>query len=248
MNSSTIQTPPLMAPPLISAPVRPSCRFRKRYLALVLLLLALFSFPLVCAIGVTGYLRLSSDTGALRDSFMTGSHAQWQKKFAAHVGGMTFALVRAVCQFLPLPPEPRAAVNALHGAEAGVYELPQSSGSANPSAILARADQVMTGRGWLRIVAVAHEHELVAIYIPSKGVTSKRMTCCLAVLNDRELVVVSARANLDPLLQLAAARLAEAHPWRGGPSFSGFTTPSFPRLPVPPSPPTAAKPALQPYS
>jgi hypothetical protein len=234
MTSTTIQPPLIIAPPRASSPKRPAFRFRKRYLVVLLLLCV----PVLCAFGITGYFRLSSDTDALRNSFMTAAPGQWQKKFAAHAGWMTFALVRSIGQLLPLPVEPRAALNAVQGAEVGIYELHQPPGSANPSAILLRADEAMTGRGWVRIVAVAHEHELVAIYIPAKGVSSKRMTCCLAVLKDRELVVVSARANLDPLLDLAARKLASNHPWRS--ASSHFAVPAR----IPP----AAKRSLFPYS
>ena len=61
----------------------------------------------------------------------------------------------------------------------------------------------MTKRGWQRVVGVVEERQLVAVYMPQRGVSERRMKCCVAVLNDRDLVVVSARGNLEPLLAIA---------------------------------------------
>jgi hypothetical protein len=43
----------------------------------------------------------------------------------------------------------------------------------------------------------------VAVYVPRKGLTTSRVKCCVLVLNGRDLVVVRASGNLDPLLEIA---------------------------------------------
>jgi hypothetical protein len=73
------------------------------------------------------------------------------------------------------------------------------------------ADKCMRQRGWERIVGVAQGRQFVAVYMPRNLRTAKRMECCVAVLNERDLVVASARANLEPLLELATQRLQEEH-------------------------------------
>jgi hypothetical protein len=70
-------------------------------LALVLCL------PLLCAVGIAGYFRLSSATEALRSSVIESVPGQWDKRFAVHVGGLTLGLVRFGSLFFNLPPEPK---------------------------------------------------------------------------------------------------------------------------------------------
>src|SRR5213078_3313269 len=75
-------------------------------------------------IGVTGYFRLSSEASALRQSAMDSVGGTWNKKIALHAGVFTTALLRAVSHHVKqLDAEPRAALDALHGAEVGIYRL-----------------------------------------------------------------------------------------------------------------------------
>ena len=67
----------------------------------------------------------------------------------------------------------------------------------------------MRRRGWERIVGVAGGRQFVAVYMPRNLRTVKRMACCVAVLNEQDLVVASARGNLQPLPELAMQRLQE---------------------------------------
>jgi len=180
----------------------PPERFRKRYVvapAFVFLLCC-------CAWGAAGYFRLGSETSALRASLMGSVGGRWNKKIAIHAGGLTMGLVRAGSRLFHLPPEPRAAIEALHGAEVGVYKLQQAPLSVDHAAILSAADKAMARRGWDRMVGVAKENELVAVYVPRKGISPGRMRACVMVLHDRDLVVVSARGNLKPLLEIANKR------------------------------------------
>jgi hypothetical protein len=176
-------------------------------------LAAILCVPVIGVIGITGYFRLSSDTNALRESLMSSAPGPWDKKFAGHVGWLTCAAVRGVSHFFPIPAEPRAALSAVQGAEVAIYNLPNNSAPAEPLSVLQSADRTMTRRGWLRIVGVAREHELVAIYMSRNETSLQRMSCCVAVLKDRELVVVSVRGNPGPLLQLAESRLPRHQPF-----------------------------------
>ena len=73
--------------------------------------------PLLCAIGIAGYFRLSSATQALRSSVLDSVPGKWDKRLAVHVGGLTLSLVRLGLRLFNLPPEPKAALAALRGAE-----------------------------------------------------------------------------------------------------------------------------------
>jgi hypothetical protein len=166
--------------------------------------------PFLCVIGVTGYFRLSSATQALRSSVMEAVPGQWDKRFAIHVGGMTLGLVRLGSSFFKLPPEPKAALGALHGAEVGIYRLQHAPSALEYSAVFAATDKAMKRRGWDRIVGVAKGEQFVAVYMPHNLRTLKRMACCVVVLKERDLVVASASGNVQPLLDLAMQRLPQS--------------------------------------
>jgi hypothetical protein len=158
-------------------------------------------------IGVASYFRLSSEASALQRSVLATGNGVWNKKFALNVGFFTTGLVRAGSAFFKMPPEPRAALDSIRGAEVGVYKLDKSAGWVNPSAILARADKAMSARRWDRVVGVSHKHELVAVYLPRHGFSTEHMKCCVLVVHDRDLVIAGATGNLEPLLQLAQSKV-----------------------------------------
>jgi hypothetical protein len=185
----------------IGEPARTPRRFRKRYL-----LIPLLCIPLLCAVAVVRIFFIGSDTSALRECFMGANPGHWQKKIAVHAGFFTFGAVRLVCHFVPLPPEPRAAVDTMRGADVGVYRLLGAETAVNRAAILANADRVMDSRGWVRVVGVVSKDALVAVYVPRDSVSLQSLGCCVAVLNHRDLVVVSAHGNVEPLLALAATK------------------------------------------
>ena len=179
-------------------------RFRNRHLFLLLVPVAA---TVLCVIGIAGYFRLSSETAALRTSLMQSVGGQWNKTIAVHIGGLTSALLRTGLRCVKLAPEPRAAIEALHGAEAGIYRLQPGSQPMDRDAVLSAADAAMAARGWERAVGVVKEEQVVAVYLPRKGVTAEKMKCCFMVLAEGTLVVGSARVNLAPLMAIAKTRM-----------------------------------------
>ncbi len=159
------------------------------------------------AIGVTRYFRLSSETEALRDSMMTSVPGHWQKTLALRVGFCTTALVRAVAQGFRMQPEAHAALAALRSADFGMYNLETASRKLDATLALTRADQAMRRRGWERIVGVVDEHELVAVYLPRRGISPRHLRCSIVVFQDNQLIVAGVRGNLEPLAKLAAEHL-----------------------------------------
>ena len=198
-------------------PIVPRSRQRKVWIAL--LLLVLFGLPLLAALGVASYFRLGSDSRALRRSVMNSVPGQWDTKVAVRIGWLTTGLVRGCSQFVQLPPEPRAALDALRGVEVGVYELQTQPRKADYSAVLATADKTMTSRGWDRIVGVVEANQCVAIFVPQTKSSPENTACRVLVLSERDLVIVSARGDLTPLLDLASKRVADKtslalHEWQ----------------------------------
>ena len=169
----------------------------------------LWAQPLIaCAvglftIGLTGCFRVSNDIGALRDSVMSAAHAEREERIEIGVGPLTLNLARAGLAFVDLEPEARTALHAVRSAEVGVYKLRNERQPLNHAAMLSAADKTMAGRGWDRVVGVMSRRELVAIYVPGQVRSTRNMKVCLVTVNGHELIVASARSNLEPLMELA---------------------------------------------
>ena len=189
---------PTSAPSVVRPPAK---RLWLRCILAVLLLL-----PVVIAVEVVSCFHLSSDTRALRNSLINSSGVEWRQRIALHAGGLTLSAVRAGLSFVNLDAGARAALQAVRGTEVGIYQLPSGAKPPDRAAMLAAADAVMTARGWDRVVGVMDGGDLVAMYLPDKTASTRRMKCCLMVFDGREMVVVSARANLEPLLEYALAQ------------------------------------------
>src|SRR5262245_38993629 len=172
-----------------------------------IVLLACFALLVLSIVGVTGYFRLSSETAALSSSLRKAVPGTWHKKIAVNVGGFTMAVVRHGLRFVRMEPEPRAAIEALRGAEVGIYELELQKAGAPSASVFLATDKAMAARGWERVVGGAEKADLVAGYMPRKGLSPAKMKCCVLVLHGANLVVASARGNIEPLLALSRDRL-----------------------------------------
>lgn len=166
--------------------------------------------PTFLVVSVTRYIRLGSETAALRDSVLAVAPAK--KRVVVNVGGMTIGLARIICGFIDLPEEARTGIGAARAAEVGVYQIENSIPVHDRGVIVQKADQAMRKRGWERIVGVAKDQELVAVYIPQKGFSEKKVRCCVLVVHDRELVVAAARANASGVLELVRKQMGQEHP------------------------------------
>ena len=158
------------------------------------------------SIGLTGCFKVSTDIGALRDSVMKAAHAEREERIEFGVGPLTLNLARAGLAFVDLEPEARTALHAVRSAEVGVYKLRSGHQQLNLAAMLSAADKTMAGRGWDRVVGVMDRRELVAIYVPAQVRSTRNVRVCLLTVDGQELVVASARSNLEPLMALAWKR------------------------------------------
>ena len=178
---------------------------------LVLVLgLALIPFGLIVValksfVSVGGAGGVGGDSRVLRNSVLQSSAVEWSPTIEVNVGGGTFGLARAGLAFLELPAEARAVLRAVRGAEVGVYQLVK--GNLDRADLLNSTDRDMSARGWERVVGVLSGRELVAVYMPGNLGSGRDVRLSVMVLDGEELVVVGARANLEPLLKLAQAQL-----------------------------------------
>jgi hypothetical protein len=192
------------APPVIAAAPsrRPSMRVRPIYVVLCALLL----IPTFCVLGIVSYLSLGSPARALRSAVMESAPGRWHKRIVISPGYLTFDLLRFGAGFVRLPPEAKAALQAVDRAEVGVYHLEDPVSRPNYAHALSKADESMRRRGFEPIVGVVEGNQFVAVYAPD-SVSLNDMTCNVVVFDGKDLVIVSARGNIAPLLDIARRHL-----------------------------------------
>jgi hypothetical protein len=173
--------------------------------------LALLLFPFVAlgviALGAASYLHLSSDTRALRNGLMKASGVEWRQNIVLNIGSTTLSLVRAGLSLAPLDAQARAAVQTLRSVEVGIYELTPGTKPPDCAAMLAAADTVLNARGWERVVGVLDGEELVSVYVPGTAIAARQVKCCVLVFDGKQMVLVSARADVEPLWECLRSQI-----------------------------------------
>jgi len=178
----------------------------------VLLVLSGFAVLMLCLAGLASCFFLGSDARTLRNAFFKAAPAAWHQKVAVNIGPVASGAVRLGSRFFKTPPEARAGIAAFRGAEVGIYRTSESPRNLDVSG-LAQVDKAMARRGWHRIVKVMKDSDLVMVFLPAKSLTTARMRCCFLVAHGNDLVVGSARCDLDPVLNLPEVRKALDTPW-----------------------------------
>lgn len=158
----------------------------------------------------TGCFRVSSETRALRDAGLEFGVTGAEEKIELGVGFFTVGLAKLGTRFLDVPPELKAALSSVDGAECSVYEI--DGRKADLGKVLAQADKAMHKRGCDRIVGVIDDRHLVAVYIPRETTSHRSMSISVLVLNDKQLVCATARGNLEPVVQMALNKAQERIP------------------------------------
>ena len=168
-------------------------------------ILGLILTPFI-ALGVliADVIHLDSDAAALLRQVMSATGNDWHTKVQFSVGPVLLGAVRAGVSFIhDLPPETREALQAVRSASVGVYERSgEGDGGGRHAELFVAVDQMMTRRGWTRIVGVADTGDIVLIYLPTQHNDVQPSRVCLAVCNSRELVVVAAGIEAKALAGL----------------------------------------------
>ncbi len=155
-------------------------------------------------IAAISFLTLDSDAAMLRKHVMAATDAGWHTRVQMSVGGITLGALRQGLHFVHAKniEEARLALRAVRHASVGVYE--RTSGPADWShlQLFADTDQAMGRRGWTRLVGVADNKDTVLIYVPQDMATDGPVDMCMAVVNGRELVVVSTSVDASVLGEL----------------------------------------------
>ena len=169
--------------------------------------LALAPFVILGSVVASAF-RLDADAVALRRQLTaaTGGHWGTNVQFSVPAGGLSLA--RTAAAFIrDLPPPARDGLAAVESASVGVYTCGEAEAARTGGQILADADRAMARRGWVRIVGVADDRNLVLIYMPDGDRASRPDRICLAVCDGRQLVVVAARFDGRALARLVSREL-----------------------------------------
>ncbi len=163
---------------------------------------------LVLGLAAASYLTLDRDAATLRGHVMAATGTQWDTKVQLSIGRVTLGAVRAGLHLVDHEniADARLALAAVSHASVGVYELAGATPEISRTQLLKDTDDAMRNRGWTRVVSVAEKNETVLIYVEDNSGTNAPLEMCLAVVTDKELVVVSARVSPDAL-----ATLVEKH-------------------------------------
>jgi len=188
-----------------SQPPSPPRRSHRRFWLLLGGAVLLLSLP--PAIAVTHLLRMGGDAEALCDQVMKASGVEWHTTVQVHAGSLMVGLAKLGLSFVEVPDEARPFLLSLHAVEVGVYQRKNKTTPKEQSTALAAAEAAMAARGWERLAGVVDGHAAVAVYLPSGPLSENDVNVCVMVLEKRQMVVVSARADLEPLLTLASEHL-----------------------------------------
>ncbi|MBI4660472.1 MAG: hypothetical protein HY735_16670 [Verrucomicrobia bacterium] len=169
--------------------------------------------PVVC-VSLTGCFNVSSDIEALRNSLVQSVRGECEAEIEVGVGALPFALARTGLSFVEMDPEARAALEAVRGAEVGVYHFRYQPKHLNHARMLSAADDAMSARGWYRLVGVIHGRQMVGVYVPLALRSTRNVRVCAVVLDGHKMVVGSARSDLEPLLELALNQANRRFPHR----------------------------------
>jgi len=175
-----------------------------------------FALALLC-VSSTGCFKISSDARALRDCITQSTAKEWNEEIEIGAGALTLNVARFGLSFVDLDPEVNAVLSAVRSADVGVYRTHGESKQKDFTATLTNADHTMTSRGWDRLVTVMKSRELVVVYVPNNIRSTHDVKACLVVLSGQELVIASARSDLEPLLELAFNRSEWHHKERTKP-------------------------------
>jgi hypothetical protein len=162
---------------------------------------------LLLLIAATGCFRAGSETRALRDAALKNGARGAEEKIEIGAGFFTVGIAHILANYVSLPPEAQTALSSIRGGDVSIYDVRQEN--REPGRTLAAADAAMEKEGCNRLVGVIHDGQLVAIYVPRNIKSAAYVRAHVIVLNNRQLVCASARADIRDLMEMAMSKAEE---------------------------------------
>ena len=157
--------------------------------------------------------RMGGEARAVRHALFAAAPEEWTPEFEFGVGRLPALLARSGIRLaqsqLDLPPEALAGIAAFRSADVGIYHRSHPSNNRTRAQAMEGVDLVMRERDWEPVVSVQDGDDCVQVFVP-KSLDSHRDTqACVFVMERNQLVIVSARIDLEPLLGIAEHHLAK---------------------------------------
>jgi hypothetical protein len=145
----------------------------------------------------------------LSRAVMASAPGEWDRQLAIGIGRLPTGLAKAALVWVDLPPEARAALKAFQSADVAIYQRQESSsGISSATPLTAAADQ-LARQGWETLVRVQEGDQQVHFFTRAPGFLESQLRLCGLILHGDQLVVISATADVEPLIDLAANHLHE---------------------------------------
>jgi hypothetical protein len=145
--------------------------------------------------------RMGDEARVLSRAVSSAAPGEWERQFEIGVGRLPVFLAQCGLNWIELDPHARAGLLAFRCGDVGIYRRCRAPES-DPGRVMANVREAMDRRGWDSVVTVMDGHDTVAVFLPDKISSSRHVRACVMVMDDEQLVVVSARANLEPLMRL----------------------------------------------
>jgi hypothetical protein len=161
---------------------------------------------LLLALVALSYITLDRDAALLRRQVMAATPAGWGTKVQLNVGRTTLGAIRCgLCLVRDRNlADARLALAAVRHASVGVYARTSGNADWSRPQLFAAADRAMGQRGWTRLVGVADPSHTVLVYAARDLAPDEPVNLCVAVVEERKLVVVSTTVDAALLAELAA--------------------------------------------
>lgn len=183
----------------------------------MLLLAPFVAVGAICLAIIADFLVPGSEIRALQASTAEARLPGCHKLFGVSAGSCTLGLGSWAVRFTDAPAEVQTALKTVRGVDFALYGLGKAPAGRDLDTLVKEADRRMEKQGWERAVLVRERGNLVAIYNKTNVRRAEDLRVCVLVVEDREIVMVSARADLRPVIQY----LQDSGKWpKGGLLFS----------------------------
>ena len=151
---------------------------------------------------VYGVVSLSRDARTLKTTVLSSLDVPTDVKVQLSAGPALLGAARHIVPlFQGVPAEAEAVLRAVKSGSVGVFQLTSSPPGRRVECVQA-AHAAMAERGWSRVVAVNDGSSTVLIYAPNEPSIAETLRFCLAVIEDRNVVIVAAQVDAAELLPL----------------------------------------------
>lgn len=158
---------------------------------------------------------LDRDAAVLRQKVVAATRADWKTKVQLSAGQLAIGLVRTGFSLVDSKEiaDAKLALRAVTSASVGVYERKSKAvGAWSRQQLLVDTDEAMRRRGWVRLIGVVEQKDTVLIYGPADYEATDSIDICLSVVNERDLVVVSATIRPAELAELVEKHAGDQWP------------------------------------